>query len=223
MNQLRIDCTKLVDVDVPKCGRRLPAGGAPRRKGEDWEKKAMEALVGLSHSPTSKLLKDLLDVCRGAHRIPITLPPLTGPLVKLPTKLQYLTAAVGLSGSACAFIGATGGVGVYGSNLPEYGTYATLGAGFWTNMGISNSVVVTYIIGPPSSFGGLSWGVGIDADIPGVGLGLSGMAVFGISGPPFEFLGMACGVGVGISVLPVDVTIQVSQTTLNRTAGKGTP
>jgi hypothetical protein len=34
---------------------------------------------------------------------------------------------------------------------------------------------------------------------------------------------MACGVGVGISVLPVDVTIQVSQTTLNRTAGKGTP
>ncbi len=123
-----------------------------------------------------------------------------------------MTIGLGGSTSAFAVIGVTAGAGLYGSTTPELGWYTSGGAGFWTNAGVSSGLALTYVFGPPSAFSGLSIGVGVDADLPGLGVGIGILLLFGASGPPFQFLGYSFGVSAGLSALPIDFTIQASDT-----------
>lgn len=216
MDRLRVNYSKILYLDVPKYATKLPSAGPPRRQAGTIEKPVISAAVSAasSVSNTAKILKEIVDLADLAKTVPVTLVGGSGPMVTGPKSISQVTIGAGSSVSAFATVGVSFGAGLYASNSPELGIYTSAGGGIWTNAGASGSLQLTYVFGPPSSFAGLSWGVGVDCDVPGVGIGLSAMVLFGASGPPYEFLGWCFGVGAGVSVLPVDFTFQVSSTKL---------
>jgi hypothetical protein len=106
-------------------------------------------------------------------------------------------------------LGVTGQVGLYGSNTPELGVFASLGGGWWTNVGVGIGPAITLIFGPPADLGGVSWGIGCDATF--MAGSISGLLLF--TPPPFRLLGISVGLSVGPTAIPAfDVTVQVSNT-----------
>ena len=120
-----------------------------------------------------------------------------------------ITVAIGVAGAAFASVGFTTQFGIYGSNSPEVGLFASVGGGWWSNSGFGVGPALTLIFGPPAAFAGVAFGIGCD-----IGLfagAINGLLLF--SPPPFKFLGLSVGFSVGPSLIPAfDVTVQVSNT-----------
>lgn len=215
MDHLNVNLGKLAYMDIPKW--KQPAQAPPRRAFGSFERPAVELAVDSAAKVSSlgKLLKEIKDLGSKAAAIPVRFSGLKGPMIKPPsTGISLLTVGAGLSASAFAGLGVTAGTGVYGSNSPEFGVYVSAGGGYWSNAGASGGLQLTFIFGPPSSLAGVAWGVGIDLGIPGSPVGVGAMAYFSFSGPPFEFLGVSWGGSAGVSALPCDVTVQISETKL---------
>ena len=215
MDRIRVDCSRIVRLDVERYKQRVTGGPPHSPAGPATAGALTTALSAASYvSSTAALLKEITDLGSAAGRIPLSFLGGSGPMFAPPARSPFVTVGAGSSASIFAVIGVSFGSGVYGSNTPEIGLYSSAGGGYWTNYGVSGSIQLTYVIGPPSAFGGMSWSVGVDCDIPGVGLGVSAAVIFSASGPPYQFLGWSVGVGAGVSVLPVDFTFQVSNTKL---------
>lgn len=213
MDQFTVDYGKLAYLDIPKW--KQPAGPPPRRQFGPFERPAVELAIDNAArlSTIGRILQQIKDLGKSAAAIPVRFKGLRGPMIKAPpTGLSVLTIGAGVSTAAFAGLGVTVGTGLYGSNTPEFGAYASGGGGYWTNVGASGGIQYTVVFGPPSSFAGVCWGVGVDIGVPGTIVGAGAMALFGMSGPPFEFLGVSWSVAVGPSILPADVTIQFSET-----------
>jgi hypothetical protein len=217
MDRLRVDFRNILNLDVPRRGRRVPGGPPRRRCGGVEQALVSTAVSGAARlSNRGRILNEVVELADAGRRIPVSLIGGRGSMVFAPPTSSVVTVGVGSSVSAFAAIGITFGAGLYGSTKPELGIYTSGGGGIWTNAGVSASLQVTFVFGPPSDFGGMSWGVGVGCDIPGVGLGVSAMVLFSASGPPYRFLGFSYGLGAGVSVLPVEYTFQVSSTHLRR-------
>lgn len=216
MDHLRVDFSRIVRLDVNRLKRPLPSKGPPRRRLGSIERPVITTAVDVAArvSNTGRLLKEITDIAETARHIPLSFVGGSGPMIGPPPSSSLFTIGMGASSSAFMVVGVTFGCGLYGSNSPELGAYRSGGGGIWTNAGISGGFQLTYVFGPPSAFGGMSWSVGVSCDMPGVGVGISASILLGASGPPYALLGYCVGVGAGISVLPADVSFQVSNTNL---------
>ncbi|MBE0657683.1 MAG: hypothetical protein IH602_08320 [Bryobacteraceae bacterium] len=216
MDRLRVDYSRIVRLDVSRLKRQLPSKGPPRSALGTIERPLITTAIGAAArvSSTGKLLKEVVDIAEAGRGILVSFTGRSGPMLAAPPSTSVITVGVGASSSAFMVVGVSFGYGLYGSNSPELGAYTSAGGGIWTNAGISGGFQLTYVFGPPSAFGGLSWSVGVSCDMPGIGAGISGALLFGASGPPYQFLGYCVGVGAGISVLPADISFQVSNTDL---------
>ncbi len=209
MDRIRFDLRYLDNIDVQRQGQ--PLRRAPMRRNlYHTEKKALKnsfEFLKLFHRWGSILMyifeitehPPILDILR-PQQIDIGLHPAR--------KSNAITLAEGLSESAFSGIGIGISGGFYGSSTGELGIFSGGSIGIWTNIGISASIMVTYILGPPSDLGGVSWGVG--CDIGGEFIGGGGMLLF--SPPPIRFLGVSFSIGVGMSTLPFDITVQAGYT-----------
>lgn len=216
MDRLRVDISRIVRLNVHQFKERLPSAGPPRRQMGQFERPAITTAIraAANVSNTAKLLKEVMELADAARRIPVSFIGGSARMFRMPTSLSTITVGAGGSTSAFAVVGVTMGAGIYGSNTPELGLYDNAGGGIWTNAGVSSGLVLTYVFGPPASFGGMSWSVSVSADMPGVGFGVNASLLFGASGPPYDFLGYAVGVAAGVSLLPADISFQVSNTRL---------
>lgn len=211
MNTVKADLRQIDRLDIQKQGSALsPPGVPPRRVLSDVEKGALKAALNLGKivSPQTGLLLEPIGVAESRPSITIT--PLSSvPVGMTPRAGTDVTLAVGLSVSAFAVIGVTGQAGLYGSTTPELGVFASVGGGWWTNVGAGVGPTITMIFGPPSDLAGVSWGIGADAAFMAGSIG----ALLLFSLPPFRFLGIAVSLAVGPSAIPAfDVTVQVSNT-----------
>lgn len=216
MDRLRVDVSRIVRLDVARYKQAVSPKGPPRRQLGSIERPALTTAISAAArvSSTARLLKEVTELADAARRIPVSFVGGPARMFTMPRSLSVVTIGIGSSSSAFAVIGVSFGAGLYGSNTPELGVYDSIGGGIWTNAGVSGGLAVSYVFGPPSAFGGMSWSVGVSADMPGVGFGISAALMFGASGPPYDFLGYTVGISAGISVLPADVSFQVSNTRL---------
>jgi hypothetical protein len=147
------------------------------------------------------------------------LPPSTVPVGTSGTPGSGTVAAVtfawGIQGSAFAVIGPTVEGGIYGSTTGEWGFYGSVGGGWWTNVGANVGPVFTVIFGPPADMAGVAFGIGADVTVGPPVLAVGGLLLFSPS--PFKCIGFAVFLSIGPSVIPVDVTVQVSVTALHPT------
>ena len=211
MDHLRVDYSRILTLDVAARGRPL-SGRPPRSPVGSTEASIVRTALSAAPGATARLASDVAQLSDSARRLAIAIRGGSSALVSAPPSLTTVTIGLGGSTSAFAAFGVTAGAGLYGSTTPELGWYLSGGAGYWTNAGVSAGLALTYVFGPPSAFSGLSIGVGVDADLPGLGVGISILLLFGASGPPFQFLGYSLGVSAGVSLLPMDFTIQASDT-----------
>jgi len=216
MDSLHVDYSGIQRLDIVRLRFALPAGGPPSRPAGQTEASAFRSAIGAASyvSNLAALLKEISDIAAVAKRVGVSLVGGTGPMITGPGAITAITIGAGASSSVFAYVGVTVGAGIYGSSTPELGFYSSRGGGIWTDVGIGSELVLTYVLGPPAAFGGLSWGVGVSCDIPGVGVGISCTVLFGASGPPFPLLGWCVGVGAGLSVLPASISFQASNTQL---------
>lgn len=213
MDRLRVNYSNLARLDVTRVGTRISAP-PPNPVGSIQRSMISTAIGAASHlSSFASVLNEVVEIAETTKRVGVALVGGRGPMITGPASTSLITVGVGASASYFASFGVTLGGGIYGSNKPELGLYRTMGAGLWTNAGVSGEIQINYTFGGPSTFGGVSWGVGMSADT-GVGPSISAMVLFGSSGPPFPLIGFCIGVGAGVSALPVDVTFQVSSTML---------
>lgn len=216
MDSLRVDISRILRLDVPRYKQRLASAGPPRRQLGSIERPVLTTAISAAArvSTTARILKEVSELADTGRRVAVTFTGGSPLLFRLPRSTSPFTLGIGSSASAFAGIGVSVGSGLYGSNSPELGIYDSFGGGIWSNAGVSGGMVVTYVFGPPSAFGGMSWSIGVGCDIPGVGVGVGGALLFGASGPPFDFLGYCVSVSAGISLIPVEVSFQVSNTRL---------
>jgi len=109
--------------------------------------------------------------------------------------VRDITLAVGGAAQAVAVMGVTVAGGLYGSTTPELGLFGSVGGGWWTNLAASAGVMVAVILGPPSDFAGVSWGIGCDVGFMTGSIG--GLLLFSAAGPPFRFLGVEVSLMAG--------------------------
>ena len=214
MDRIIVDCRRLERLDVVRFKKKLKS--PPQRHFGSIEGSIVSGAISAAArvSKVARLLKEIAALGEKARAIKMTLKGGNGPMFKMPRKSRFLTAGLGASSAVFAGVGITSAAGIYGSNKPEFGCYTSAGAGCWTNLGASSELQVAYVFGPPSDFGGVSWGVGVSADMPGAGFGVSCQVMFSASGPPFRMLGFTVGIGVGVSALPADISLTVSSTKL---------
>jgi hypothetical protein len=210
MDRVRADLRQLDNLDIAKQG--VPISKIPaRRTVSGAEKDVLKSAVDFSTFVSSNMgyLREPINVCEKPPSITVMLPKI-GPVGMTPRPtVTQITLAVGVAGSAFAAIGATGQVGLYGSNSPELGVFASLGGGWWSNVGAGIGPAITLIFGPPADLGGVSIGIGCDVGF--MAGSVSGLLLF--SPPPFKFLGISVGLSVGPTAIPAfDVTVQVSNT-----------
>jgi hypothetical protein len=210
MKSVKADLRDIDKLNIQAQGSALVPIPA-RRTLNTADKTALKGAitVGSIFSPQAGLLNEPIGVSETKPTISVTMPS-TVPVGLTPkSSVTDITLAVGLSVSAFAVIGVTGSAGLYGSTTPELGVFASVGGGWWTNVGAGVGPVVTLIFGTPSDLSGVSWGIGCDAKFMAGSIG--GLLLF--SPPPFRFLGIAVSLSVGPSAIPAfDVTVQVSNT-----------
>lgn len=214
MDRVRVDLRELQGLDVVRLKKRLKS--PPQRKFGSIQGSLVSTAIDVAAkvSNTARLLQEIATLGEKARAIKLHLTGNHGPMFKMPRKSRYLTVGLGASSAVFAGLGVTSAGGIYGSNKPEFGFYTSAGAGCWTNIGASSELQAAYVFGPPSDFGGVSWGVGVSADMPGVGMGISCSIIFSAKGPPFRMLGFTVGLGAGVSALPADISMTVSSTKL---------
>lgn len=123
------------------------------------------------------------------------------------------TGALGAHVDMGMFVGFSGGLGFY-YNEPsgDYGWYDSWGHDLGLITGGSSSIQLTLVAGDPSNLAGdctaVVFGTGL---MPGVNAGpVGGFSV--LFTPRWEFLGIGLSVGGGISVAPIDLYLQFSNT-----------
>jgi hypothetical protein len=210
MKTVKADLRDIDKLDIQRQGSALTPIPARRTLGP-VEKSALQGAVSVAglFNPQANLLNEPIGVSVAKPTLSIILPSTVPVGLASKPGVTDVTLAVGLGVSAFAVIGVTGSAGLYGSTTPELGVFASVGGGWWTNVGAAVGPVVTLIFGTPSDLSGVSWGVGCDAKFMVGSIG--GLLLF--SPPPFRFLGIAVSLSVGPSAIPAfDVTVQVSNT-----------
>jgi hypothetical protein len=214
MDKFKADFSQVDLLDIQGLGKSLVTK-PPRKPVTGLEKSALKSTLEFGQMLDSKvgLLLEPVKVSESKPKMTVTFPKtipvgLTGTAGSPPSTFD-LTLAVGVSASAFAVLGATGAAGIYGATTPELGVFASVGAGWWTNVGAAVGPSLTFIFGGPSDLAGVSWGIGCDARFMTGSVG--GLLLF--TPPPFRFLGFSVGLSVGPSAIPAfDVTLQVSNT-----------
>jgi hypothetical protein len=219
MDRIRFDLRELNRINVEQMGRRLDSVPLGRRLPTSEQSVIRSAVAGArSLSPAGGCFDEPFRVAERRPRVDV-IPPASLPepgrvrRVVTMSPVRDVTLAVGGTIQAMAVVGVTAAAGIYGSTTSEVGLFGSVGGGWWTNVGAGAGIVVTVILGPPSDFAGVSWGVGCDARFMAGSIG--GLLLF--SPPPFRFLGVSVSLTVGPSAIPAfDVTVQVSTTGLVR-------
>jgi hypothetical protein len=211
MQHVNFDLSQLDNLDIANQGFSL-SGSPGARTASPLQEAAIRAALKVAPGSTAGMMREAISIDDSPPPLSITPPTkvLVGSASTSPgTTPSAFTMGVGVEVSAFAVVGVTGGAGIYGSTTPELGLYATGGGGWWTNVGYSGGVTLTFILGAPADFAGVSWGIG--ADVRFMAGSFGGMLLF--SPPPFRFLGIAVSLAAGPSAIPaLDVTIQVSDT-----------
>jgi hypothetical protein len=211
MDRFRFDARQLDNLDIQGLGSPIRNRPGLRRSTGN-EGTALRQAINLSDNA---LLREAFAF--GDNPPEITVVPASRIPVGLgssgsTTSPSETTLGFGISASAGIVLGWVAGAGFYRTTRRELGVYYTYGSGFWTNAQASLSPTLTFVFGPPSDFGGISWGVGANLSI-GTGFTLTIGAMLLFSTPPYRLIGFSFCLGGGLSVLPFDFTIQVSNTT----------
>lgn len=216
MDRLNVDLRQLERLDVVRFKKRLKS--PPQKRFGSIQKTltnaAIDTAAKVSKYKIIRVVQQISELSDKMKAITVKIRGRSGPMFEVPRGTRVVTVGIGIASAVFSAVGITTGAGLYGSNKPEFGAYSTAGAGCWTNAGVSSEAQIAYVFGPPSDFGGVSWGVAVSAEMPGAGFGLSGQVMFSVNGPPFRMLGFTAGISVGVSVLPVDVSLTVSHTKL---------
>lgn len=211
MNQCRIDLTAVADIDPIKIGR--PARILPYQPPILGSQTAIETALraycaaGFTGAP---ILQECLDFAHDP-RIRLTF---VGSIKKAPVRPHRdwtIAGGPSVSGVVGAGAGAHGGL-YFWNKVPsgEIGWFGGISFVAATNIGVSLVAQVTYYFGSaPSCLAGTSLVIGVD--IGGKILTGGGYLVISASPPP-RLTGISFALGVGASILPVDLTVQVSKT-----------
>lgn len=203
MSQISIDGRQLDKIDVKSLAKQVNFDVKPKQYGGS----IVSGALGIAGNPVGKELKKLVD-----NRTEIVIAsPSKYPVIG---SKQYWTIALGGTAGVVAVGGFYGGLGIYGSNTGEIGLYEGYGCQIQTNVGFSGGGEVNYIFGPPSTFAGFAFAMGLDFTIPGgmlAGLGVSGRLLFNMN---LNWIGFSLGASLGFSVIPYNVTFQVGDTNL---------
>src|SRR5262249_31333088 len=151
MKSVKADLRDVDKLNIQAQGSALPPI-PPRRTLSEPEKVALKGAlaVGGLFNPQLGVLNEPTDVSDNRPSISVTMPS-TVPVGMTPkSSVTDITLAVGLNVSAFAVIGVTGSAGLYGSTTPELGVFASVGGGWWTNVGAGAGPVITLIFGTPS-------------------------------------------------------------------------
>ncbi len=203
MKNLFINASQIDKLDIGRFGKLLSLNPNPQPIS-GIKKSLIKSAVGANN----KLASQAFDVADDKTQLTFLAPRKTPVGVSGNANPKFFTLAVGLTGGHAMVLGPVVGAGVYGSNNGEIGVYGSGGFQIISNVGVSGGIETTFIFGPPSDFKGTSIGIGVDVG-PNVGY-ISGMLLFTPS--PMRFLGFTIGFGAGLSILPANITIQVSNT-----------
>jgi hypothetical protein len=216
MNSVIADLRQLDNLNIQQQGSsiaKMPPGTL--QKKSNFERSLVKgAITGAQvFNPSLGCLLEPIKVSENRPATILITPPTTVPIglsgTMPPAAPHDLTLSIGWSGSVFMGLGSTIQGGLYGSTFPEFGLFASVAGGFWTNIGVSTGPVATLIFGPPSDFAGAAWGIGIDAKFLTGAIG--GLLLF--SDPPFRFLGLSISLSAGPSAIPgFDFTVQYGGT-----------
>lgn len=233
MAQIKLDLRQLDLLDIRKQAKPITFVES-RTKLDRTRATLLKSSVSLAAKldPRLKAILDYLDISESSlkasvlkpSRVPVgpvgPIPPLRAPtrttfkpLVTASPALAHMqiTFALGLEASFF-WVGGVSitPIGLYVSPEPakEIGLFTSVSPGMWTIMGFGVGPTLTAILGGPSDFSGVSFGIGADL---GSEIGVSGGAMLLFS-PSFSFLGLQIGIAVGSSIVPSDITIQTSIT-----------
>lgn len=210
MDIVRIDLTQVADIDPVELGQ--PVRILPYRPPAFGEQTTLEALLrGYSATgmPGSRPIAECLDF---SHN-PGVRTSFVGGIRRAPVRPHRdWTIAVGPTWTGAVGGGASASGGLYFWNKPpsgEIGFFGSLSIVSVTNVGVSLVGEATYYFGSaPACLAGTSLVVGID--IGGKVITGGGYLVFSTS--PAALIGISFALGVGVSILPVDFTVQLSHT-----------
>jgi hypothetical protein len=212
MDFFRGDFRDLDKLNIAQLAKPIPPP-SPRQVLGDTQRSALKAAASFGENLDTrcKLLSEIIRIAETPPGMALLLPA-TIPLVAAGS--QALTVSIGLDIEI--FVGMLGGIaqgGVYGSSTPEVGVFKSLGVGlFLLNAGVSVGPAVSFIFGPPSVLAGNMIGVQASVSFPGTKFGVGGALLFQPS--PIRFAGFAISASAGASVLPVTVSLQITDTTL---------
>lgn len=130
-----------------------------------------------------------------------------------------LTAAVGPTATGGLGYGINGSSGFYGSTVPEFGVFGSVGVVFGLFAGFGAGLEYTFIFGTPNDFAGpfLCFQASIGPEMFG-GCAVGGSLLFSIGGPtpsavaPLAFMGFTVNLTCGWSPFPVSATVEWSNT-----------
>ncbi|MCB9959955.1 MAG: hypothetical protein H6843_15260 [Rhodospirillaceae bacterium] len=122
---------------------------------------------------------------------------------------RVFTVAIGPQGQFAASVGAAFGCGVYFSTLPEIGLYGSTAIVTGLTLGVAGTITLSLVFGGPSVLGGTCYAVALNASIAPFTGGIA--ALFNNNG---QLIGFTGEVGVAWGPLPIEITGQVSNTTI---------
>ncbi len=213
MHKFRADLRELDKFDLTQITNKLPSLPG-RRVLSPIEVSALKSALLLGRmtglQSNAPLLYECVKVSDEKTAIEI-LNPMRVPVGLTDSPISDIT--VGLCGSAnLAFFGPGIGTafGIYFSTVKEIGVFVNPFVGAWTNfVNTGAGPTAIFVCGPPSTFDGISYGVGVDVSVSKWS-SITGMLLF--SAPPLRFLGFAVGVSWGLQALEVDITVQAQYT-----------
>jgi hypothetical protein len=212
MDFFRGDFRDLDKLNIAQFAKPIPPP-SPRQVLGNTQRAVLKsaASFGENLDTRCKLLSEIIRIAETPPGMALLLPA-TIPLVAAAS--SALTVAIGLDFEI--FVGMLGGVaqgGAYASSTPEVGLFRSLGVGlFLLNAGISVGPAVSFIFGPPSVLAGNMIGVQVGVSFPGTKFGAGGALLFVTN--PIRFAGFAVSASAGASVLPVTVSLQITDTKL---------
>ncbi|MCA8906502.1 MAG: hypothetical protein KDA49_03005 [Rhodospirillaceae bacterium] len=131
---------------------------------------------------------------------------------------RVFTVAIGPQGQFAAGMGAAIGFGVYFSNLPEIGIYGSTASVGGLALGVAGTITLSIVFGGPSVLGGMCYALAINASVAPFTGGIA--ALFNNSG---QLIGFTGEVGIAYGPLPVEITAQVSNTSIAPIWSPATP
>lgn len=221
MDRINLDLRQLDNLDI----QQIQQGHAVTNVTPHHEASALEKIglkgsldFGSAIDPRIGFLREPIRVSEHAPAVSI-LPPTKVLLGAMGSFLgtHPITIGVGPSAQLFAVVGFTVNIGVYGSTTHELGLFDTVGIGLWTAVGFGVGGTFTLVLGPPSSFFGDFWSVGVDIGGPTpfkVGPSVGGQLLFAGSFPTFppRFMGFAISVSAGASIPNIALSVQITNT-----------